>query len=630
MAQSHVQLILDASQPTRQLKKIDAQSKQFANTIKKTNGALSTTGARAKGAAVGTAALGKSAKGAAISFKALGASIKSAFLPLLGITAVIGGVTKAFGVIVEQDKANAALRTLGVDADALAPKLLAVSKELNHQASQTELTVAAYDVASAGFTEAADAAMVLKASALAAGAGMADLSTTGDAVTTVLNAWKMSASEAETVADKMQQTVADGKIKIGEYAANIGKVATTAAQLKVPLSEVNAAISLATKSGVSAERAFTGVNAALAQIAGGQAGKTLGIEMDATTIQAEGLRATLQKIAEMPVGLQIKALGREGHAAMGPILNDLKQYDQLLRNQENSAGVAAKAQAQQAQTIAGAWKELTTVISNLFSSQSELGDALKVLIQATTVGIKLIAWMLKPVFKMVSDIAWLVNKIVSSIKWLWDSAGGLMQKAVGGNAPGVMPLSNVQTEDVANASVPKKSVAETNAALTKTKTLVEQVNALWKDVGLTIGENITGAIKGLIKGTQSLGQALNNILGSIADKLLDAGINMLLGAIFPGGSAIGKFLFGRAAGGPVQRGQPYRVGERGPEMFVPSGSGRIIPNNGIGGGTTINVTVNTSGANVEGEGQGAELGKMLANAIQQQLVREQMPGGLLA
>ena len=42
----------------------------------------------------------------------------------------------------------------------------------------------------------------------------------------------------------------------------------------------------------------------------------------------------------------------------------------------------------------------------------------------------------------------------------------------------------------------------------------------------------------------------------------------------------------RAAGGPVMAGQPFRVGEFGPETFVPSGSGSIRPDNG-GQGVTI-------------------------------------------
>ena len=41
---------------------------------------------------------------------------------------------------------------------------------------------------------------------------------------------------------------------------------------------------------------------------------------------------------------------------------------------------------------------------------------------------------------------------------------------------------------------------------------------------------------------------------------------------------------GRAAGGPVLAGHRYRVGERGPEDFIPSRSGRIEPNGSSGGG----------------------------------------------
>lgn len=63
-------------------------------------------------------------------------------------------------------------------------------------------------------------------------------------------------------------------------------------------------------------------------------------------------------------------------------------------------------------------------------------------------------------------------------------------------------------------------------------------------------------------------------------------------------SLVGQFVYaegrfapdrapGRAAGGSVMGGQPYRVGEFGPEMFVPSGSGSIRPDNASGQGVTI-------------------------------------------
>lgn len=55
--------------------------------------------------------------------------------------------------------------------------------------------------------------------------------------------------------------------------------------------------------------------------------------------------------------------------------------------------------------------------------------------------------------------------------------------------------------------------------------------------------------------------------------------------------ATGGFSFvGRAAGGPVRKGQPYIVGEHRPELFVPDGNGTIVPSlNGVsrgGGGSS--------------------------------------------
>ena len=44
---------------------------------------------------------------------------------------------------------------------------------------------------------------------------------------------------------------------------------------------------------------------------------------------------------------------------------------------------------------------------------------------------------------------------------------------------------------------------------------------------------------------------------------------------------------GRAGGGSVSAGQPYTVGERGPELFVPGASGAIVPNGGGGSNITI-------------------------------------------
>lgn len=63
------------------------------------------------------------------------------------------------------------------------------------------------------------------------------------------------------------------------------------------------------------------------------------------------------------------------------------------------------------------------------------------------------------------------------------------------------------------------------------------------------------------------------------------------------GFSIPKIPEWKQAGGPIQAGSPYMVGEMGPELFVPTQSGSIVPHNRIGGGEVTNhVTINVHGA----------------------------------
>lgn len=73
-------------------------------------------------------------------------------------------------------------------------------------------------------------------------------------------------------------------------------------------------------------------------------------------------------------------------------------------------------------------------------------------------------------------------------------------------------------------------------------------------------------------------------------------ITSLLGAGLPGfGNVVNRAMIpGRAVGGPVSSGTPYIVGEKGPELFVPSGNGNIVPNDKMStssSNTTININV---------------------------------------
>lgn len=73
----------------------------------------------------------------------------------------------------------------------------------------------------------------------------------------------------------------------------------------------------------------------------------------------------------------------------------------------------------------------------------------------------------------------------------------------------------------------------------------------------------------------------------------------------------------RAKGGPVEAGQPYKVGEQGEELFIPNRSGTIVPNNQLGrmtgGSVNFNQTNNIFN-NTDMREANAEIGWRLASA----------------
>jgi hypothetical protein len=118
-----------------------------------------------------------------------------------------------------------------------------------------------------------------------------------------------------------------------------------------------------------------------------------------------------------------------------------------------------------------------------------------------------------------------------------------------------------------------------------------------KEIANTIRSAFEGAFMSMVDGTKSVAQAFKDMTRQIIMKLYEQLVVQqmvnaamgLVGSIFP---SLAPFLSGtRAMGGQVTSGKAYLVGERGPEIVVPSRNGQVVPNNQMGGN---NVTVNQS------------------------------------
>jgi phage-related minor tail protein len=70
---------------------------------------------------------------------------------------------------------------------------------------------------------------------------------------------------------------------------------------------------------------------------------------------------------------------------------------------------------------------------------------------------------------------------------------------------------------------------------------------------------------------------------------------------------------GRAAGGAVRAGQAYMVGEHGPEPFIPSTNGTIIPTGQMTGGSSV--TVQSLVINASGMAEGAAAGEAFIGVL---------------
>jgi len=186
-------------------------------------------------------------------------------------------------------------------------------------------------------------------------------------------------------------------------------------------------------------------------------------------------------------------------------------------------------------------------------------------------------------------------------------------------------------------------------------TAIQQQKALAESVSNTLGQGLTSVFDALIQGSDNWGKSLQQIaskvLVDIANQLIRifvieqavSAIKSFLSPALPfggGGGQIGGIgtlgpnygIKQFANGGVPPVGRPSLVGERGPELFMPGVRGTVIPNGGLGGGSTnVVVNVDASGSNVQGDqAQAKQLGVAVSAAVQAELVKQQRPGGLLA
>lgn len=169
--------------------------------------------------------------------------------------------------------------------------------------SAGDIAAGLFDIIS-GNIEAAKALTVLDTATKGAVAGVSDVATTTKVLITILNAFKLEASDSAKVLNELLIIARLGRTDFAQVAANLGNVASNANLAKVSFEEVGALLVQITRGGISTSEAITAMNAGINAFLGPteeaiRLAAELGFELSADTLASKGFRGALTELAKI-------------------------------------------------------------------------------------------------------------------------------------------------------------------------------------------------------------------------------------------------------------------------------------------------------------------------------------------
>jgi TP901 family phage tail tape measure protein len=247
----------------------------------------------------------------------------------------------------------------------ISAEVFALSK--NSPDGPAKLAKAYYQIVSAGYDGAAGMRL-LETASKAATAGVTSTETAADGITTTLNAFKLSAEEADQVADAMFTTVKLGKTTFEQLSSTLSQAAPLAAATGFSYQELLAAVASLTKQGVPTAQAMTQIRSGIesvSEVLGDGAAKSMTLQnaFQAIYDKAGGSQTELKKLTGRMEAMSA-ILGIAGPNAASAA-KDLEQLG-------DSAGAADKAFKSMAGSNANEWAILGNRIK---ATTEEIGNS---------------------------------------------------------------------------------------------------------------------------------------------------------------------------------------------------------------------------------------------------------------
>ena len=489
--------------------------------------------------------------------------------------------------------------------------------------SANEAADALFFITSAGL-RGQKAAEVLEASLKGAAIGLGETKTIADLATSAVNAYGEANLGGAEAVDVLAEAVRLGKLEPAALAETMGAVLPIASNLGVSFQEVGAAMAGMSKTGTDAATAATQLRQILNTLAKptseanrGLANMGLSAEGLRKQIKDEGLFATLETLttafdgnieATTQVFGNIRALSGVLDL-MGASLEDNRELFQLMTDDTGVLNEAFEITAETAQFKFDA--AMATARNSLVSIGGAILENLQPHLDT------LIQWMqdngpaIEEGFIAIFDAldrfitSEILAQIIDRFKEMWPEIKETVFQ-LGELVDVLAPILLDAVKDILPLFTDMASVMNDLGFFTD-----EVIGYFTQWETETPGfvdflERNLNPIERLKETVRGLADALDAARRAYERFQQAGGINQLQGVV-----DVGSFGGRRAGGGPVASGRGYLVGEMGPELFVPSsGGGTIIPNNQMGGGAKISITVNAGmGAN------GAQIGEQIVTAI---------------
>lgn len=312
--------------------------------------------------------------------------VKSAGSQLAGLSSSVISAGRAFEVSLA--KVSTIADTGKLSTKQLGDQITAVSGQMGIAAS--DIAEATYQAISAGQDTTNAVEFAGKAAKLAA-AGFTSSASAVDILTTALNAYGMSADQADHVSDVLLTTQNLGKTSVDELSASMGKVIPLAAAYGVSVENLSSGLAVMTANGIATAEATTYTKSMLNEL--GDAGSTVGKILQKQTgksfaqLNAEGksLGDVLQILYDS-VGNDGTAFAglwssvEAGTGALSLASGGADKFNSVLAQMQDSAGATETAYETMTDTLQHKMETIQTLAENLGislydSMESSLSDA---------------------------------------------------------------------------------------------------------------------------------------------------------------------------------------------------------------------------------------------------------------